>query len=65
MSDPTRLYIWRARARGVLVVLAKSADEAREVVAEKAPTWERYARTHEPEATHVARSGELVHLRQR
>ncbi|MFA5462392.1 MAG: hypothetical protein WC274_09995 [Sulfurimonas sp.] len=65
MSDPTRLYIWRSRERGVLVVLAKSVEDAREVVAEKAPTWERYARTHEPEATKMARSGELVQLRQR
>jgi len=65
MTNVTRIYIWRDRTRGFLTVTAKSLDEARDVVAEKAPAWERYARTHEPHTTGLARSGEAIAVAQR
>lgn len=65
MTEPTRLYIWRSRARGLLIVTAKSLEDAHLVIAEKAPRWERYARTHDPQTAGMARAGEVITIAQR
>jgi hypothetical protein len=64
MTEPTQVYIWRNRWRGFVVVLAKSEDEARQLVQEKHPGWERVVR-QEPSATLPARAGGVAVLPQR
>lgn len=64
MAEQTRIYVWRSRARGFLVVTAKSLDEAYEVITEKHANWLNYAQAHEPHDM-PARAGELMYLNQR
>lgn len=65
MAEMTKVYVWRRRGRGFLVVLAKSVDEAREKALEQDGSFSSFVSGREPEAEGTARSGEVLYIKQR